>query len=114
MTGPVSPAMRSPQPAGAPIFLSAPQAMQHYRNFGHQPTVSQAAAANHLASMSVANSMMNGHQPPPLMSPAEAGLLYGHYAAAADPYAQLANSMFELPAGMDPSGAGTSAYVRWL
>ena len=62
----------------------------------------------------VSNSgLMNG-APPPLMSPAEAGLLYGHYAAAAaDPYAALAaNSMFELPGGIDPSAAGTSAYVR--
>ena len=50
----------------------------------------------------------NAAQAAPLMSQADAGLLY-----AADPYAALAaNSMFELQGGLDPSNAGTSAYVR--
>ena len=134
LAGPISPVLRSPQQpsAGQPIFLSSHGGLHRYGLAaapGHQPAVSQ-ATANQLASMNAANSAaglmsmnmnaaaaaaaagMNG-APPPLMSPTEAGLLYGHYATA-DPYAAAlaANSMFELPGGIDPSAAGTSAYVR--
>lgn len=110
LTGPISPAMRSPQPQGAPIFLG--QAPRFATNLN--PAVSQ-ATANHLASMAATSqglmSVNGAGAPPPLVSPNDAGLLYGHY----DPYsaAALANaSMLDFPAGLDQSAAGTSAYVR--
>ena len=114
LAGPISPAMRSPQPTGAPIFLPThAAAMQRFGLAQHGTSVSasQAAAVQQLASIgSVANTgFFNAGQAAPLMSHADAGLLY----AAADPYAALAaNSMFELQGGLDPSNAGTSAYVR--
>ena len=113
LTGPISPAMRSPQPTGAPIFLhNHAAAMQRFglaAQHGASVSASQAAAMQQLTSMSMANTgFFNAAQAAPLMSQADAGLLY-----AADPYAALAaNSMFELQGGLDPSNAGTSAYVR--
>ena len=83
------PTMRSPTPAGAPIIL-APR-MQ---------SLSTATATSTAA-------MMNGG-PPPLMTPAEAGLIYPY-----DYQFGLAPALLEYPtaAQLEQSGAGTS-YVR--
>ncbi len=91
-----APQLRSPTPAGAPIILSP-----------RMPTLtptSQAAATAGLG-------LMNGG-PPPLVSPAEAGLLYSPYTAEY-PFAGLtaaSPALYEYP-GLDQSAAGTS-FVR--
>ena len=81
--------LRSPTPAGAPIILT--QRMQPPMS----PVTSMAGAA-----------LYNG-MPPPLVSPAEAGLLYPF-----DPYGLgVGAPLLEYPAALDQSIAGTS-YVR--
>lgn len=83
------PQLRSPTPAGAPIILAP-------RMAGLQQMNTATSTA----------SLLNGG-PPPLVSPAEAGLIYSHY----DPYAAMAHAtLLEYP-GIDQTGAGTS-YMR--
>ena len=80
----MSPALRSPTPAGAPIIL-APR----------MPAGLTATSAG----------LMNGG-PPPLMSPSEAGLMYPYeYQYAGLPH------LLEYPSAIDQTGAGTS-FVR--
>ncbi len=83
------PTMRSPTPAGAPIIL-APR----------MPAMTAASAT-------AAAGLLNGG-PPPLMTPAEAGLIYPYEY----PYG-LAPALLEYPtaAQLEQSSAGTS-YVR--
>lgn len=96
----MSPPLRSPTPAGAPIILAPRLPHQH-------PHHSQFANPTSVASQMAAAQMLNGG-PPPLMSPAEAGLLYSY----ADPYglATAGAPLLEYP-GLDQAGVGTS-YVR--
>ena len=83
----MSPAMRSPTPAGSPIFLP-----QRIGINGFTPT-------------STASQLLNGG-PPPLVSPSEAGLIYPYeYQYATLPH------LLEYPTLADQS-CGTSFQVR--
>ena len=92
----MQPQLRSPTPAGAPIILPGGPRLP--------PTLSPTSAAG----------LVNGTgAPPPLVSPAEAGLFYSY-----DPYGLAAGSptFLEYPgahttAAIDQSAVGTS-YVR--
>ena len=77
------PQMRSPTPQGAPIIL-----------------------APRMQTLAGSPGLLNGG-PPPLVSPAEAGLLYPYDY----PYGLAQATLLEYPPGVDQSGAGTS-YVR--
>ena len=84
------PQLRSPTPAGAPIIIAPRMA-----NLQQMNTAATSTAG-----------LLNGG-PPPLVSPADASLIYGHY----DPYAAMAHAaLLEYP-GLDQTGAGTS-YMR--
>jgi protein quaking len=85
------PQLRSPTPAGAPIILAPRMASLAQMS----PTVTSAGLLN------------NG--PPPLVSPADTGLVYGHY----DPYAAaMAHAtLLEYP-GLDQTGAGAVPKLR--
>lgn len=79
----IQPQLRSPTPAGAPIIL-APRMPQ-------------------FTSPTSAAGLVNGG-PPPLVSPAEAGLLYPY---SEYPYGLSPTTLFEYPTGLEQTAAGT-------
>ncbi len=85
----LQPQLRSPTPAGAPIIL-APR----------MPQFTPTSAAG----------LVNG-APPPLVSPAEAGLIYPYSEYA--PYGLSPTALFEYPTGLEQTAAGTFQ-VRWV
>lgn len=83
------PQLRSPTPAGAPIIIAP-------RMAGLQQMTATSTAG-----------LLNGG-PPPLVSPADHNLIYGHY----DPYAAMAHAaLLEYP-GLDQTGAGAVPKLR--
>ncbi|XP_076307719.1 protein held out wings-like isoform X2 [Tachypleus tridentatus] len=80
--------LRMPTPLGAPLILS--------------PRLS----------VPTSNSLINGSAPPPLINPADAGLIYSPYTDYQ--YATLASPLLAEYPGLDPSTAGAVAKQRRL
>ncbi|XP_076307730.1 protein held out wings-like isoform X2 [Tachypleus tridentatus] len=80
--------LRMPTPLGAPLILS--------------PRLS----------VPTSNSLINGSVPPPLINPADAGLIYSPYTDYQ--YATLASPLLAEYPGLDPSTAGAVAKQRRL
>jgi len=86
----VSPAFRSPQPAGHPIILSP-----------RMPTM-----LHQTPTVSVANTLNGGHTP--LVSPTDSGLMAAHYDY---PYGLAAATLLDYPGALEQTAAGMG-YVR--